>query len=193
MIVTLTAPPYAEPVIGFRSLKAAQICALFAVQAGGSIEKLKLIKLVYLSEREHVIDFEDSMLLDELYSLPHGPICSGTLNGIDGVIHKEIWDHYIARNGNVVVSMKAFVRSELDELSDVDVDIVNNVWAKFADMTASQVRNWTHKYCPEYTELDTGRLPIFYKDILDAAGSSNAEVIENDITSLRKAERAFTQ
>lgn len=189
----LSAPGYAEPVVGFRSLKAAQLCAWFAVRAGGYIEKLKLIKLIYLSEREHLVAFEDSMLLDELYSLPHGPICSGALNGIDGVIHKEIWDNYIARNGNIVVALRNFSRQDLDDLSEVDVDMVEAVWKRFGHMTASQVRNWTHQNCPEYTELNTGRLPISYKDVLDAAGSDNASIIEGDILSLRKAEKAFTQ
>ena len=31
-------------------------------------------------------------------SLPHGPICSSTLYGIDGAIHEEIWSDFIARN-----------------------------------------------------------------------------------------------
>ena len=190
---TLSAPSYAEPVIGFRSRKAAQLCAWFAMRAGGCIEKLKLIKLVYLTERSHLETYEDSMLLDELYSLPHGPICSSTLNGINGIIHKEIWDEYLARNGNLVVALKSVNRTDVDDLSDADLEIADTIWLRFQRMSASQIRNYTHDNCPEYTDLTEGRMPIFYKDVLRAIGSENSELVDRDVISLRTAEMNITQ
>src|SRR5690349_9448667 len=85
------------PLVGFKSRKAAQLCAFFAIKAGGLIEKLKLIKLVYLAERTCLKDWHRPILFDELFSLPHGPICSSTLNGIDGAVHAEMWAEFIAR------------------------------------------------------------------------------------------------
>lgn len=193
-IQILTAPSYAEPLVGFRSRKAAQLCAWFALQSSDKfIEKLKLIKLIYLSERKHLETFEDSMLLDELYSLPHGPICSSTLNGINGVIHGEVWDDYVVRNGNIIMAVKSFDRDSLDDLSEEDLDLAKAVWAQFGHMTASQIRNYTHDNCPEYTELEHGRLPISYRDVLDALGSDRALELEQEMTSLRQAEKIFTQ
>jgi uncharacterized phage-associated protein len=84
-----TAPSWAAPLVGFKLKKAAQLAAYFSVQSEGLIEKLKLIKLIYLTERRFIANHKHPMLYDELYSLPHGPICSSTLNGIDGVIHEE--------------------------------------------------------------------------------------------------------
>ena len=185
-------PAYLEPVIGFRSRKAAQLCALFATSSRGCIEKLKLIKLVYLTERRHLATYEDTMLMDELFSLRNGPICSGTLNGINGEIHQEIWDDYLARNGNLIVALKSFSRDDLDELSNDEVDIANQIWEEFKGMTASQIRNFTHQNCPEYTEVDSGRLPIRYQDVLSAVGSSDANAIDADIMSLRRAEQVLT-
>src|SRR2546430_9961324 len=110
-------PSYLLPLIGFRTRKAAQICAYIALKSGGIIEKLKLIKLVYLSERSFLGSYRTPMLFDELYSLPHGPICSSTLNGINGAVHDEVWSEYIARNGNLVIAFKKFDRGSLDEIS----------------------------------------------------------------------------
>jgi len=188
----LTAPAYAEPLVGYRSRKAAQLCAWFAVRAGGQIEKLKLIKLIYLTEREHLSTFDDSMLLDELYSLPNGPICSSTLNGINGVIHTDVWDEFILRNGNIVVAMKAFSREELDDISEEEIGLAEKIWAKFGCMSSSQIRNYTHKNCPEYRELEVGRFPISYRDVLEAVGSENAVQIENEIADLRQAENILS-
>ncbi len=72
------------PSAGFRSQKTAQICAFFASRNRSPIDKLKLIKLIYFSEREFLSKYNNSMLFDEFYSLPHGPICSNALNGING-------------------------------------------------------------------------------------------------------------
>jgi len=185
-------PSYLAPLVGFRSRKAAQVCAHFALLNNGIIDKLKLIKLVYLSERQILADHRRPMLFDELFSLPHGPICSSTLNGIDGAIHGHIWDDFLARNGNKIVAMKKFERDDLDEISDVELDTINNVWAKFGRFSASQLRNYTHDHCPEYTET-TGRIPISYREVLGALGVSDeeAELVEREIAELRRVESAL--
>ena len=184
----LSAPPWAQPCAGFRSLKAAQICAYFASQSGGTIEKLKLIKLIYLSERKFLSEYHHPMLFDEHYSLPHGPICSSTLNGINGVIHESLWDEYIARNGNIVVAVKSVERADLDHISDVEMEVLNGVWQEFSGMTASQIRNYTHENCPEYTETDKARIPISYRQIFEALGEEDSLDIAKEISSMVKLE-----
>lgn len=187
-------PNFLAPLVGFRSRKAAQICARFAVLNGGIIEKLKLIKLIYLSERQFLGEHLHPMLFDELFSLPHGPICSSTLNGIDGAIHGHIWDDFVARNGNEIVALKKFVRHDFDEISDAEMDTLDSVWKKFGYMSASQLRNYSHEHCPEYTET-TGRLPIAYRELLEAVGipEDDAERVEREIAELRREESALTR
>ncbi len=193
MFRRLTAPSYAEPAIGFRSRKAAQLCAWFAVRSGGTIEKLKLAKLIYLAEREHLLRFEEPMLFDEMYSLPHGPICSSVLNGINGVIHEEIWDDYMTRNGNIIVAIRNFCRDDLDDLSEEDIEIANKLWEQFGSYTSSQLRNYTHEHCKEYVELTDGRMPISYQEILSAIGSDRADDVEAEVAEMRRAHKTLAQ
>lgn len=180
----LTIPEWARPVAGFRSRKAAQICAYFAVENGGTIEKRKLIKLVYLSERTFLSEYHHPMLFDELYSLPHGPVCSSTLNGINGMIHGELWDNFIARNGNIVVVIKRFDRQSFDEISDAEIDVLSRTWNQFKDYTASQLRNHTHEHCPEYQETERSRIAISYERIFEAIGAENPRDIARDIREM---------
>lgn len=183
------APAYAIPLVGFQSRKAAQLCVFFALKSGrGTIEKLKLIKLAYLSERECLGRHRHPMLFDEFYSLPHGPICSSTLNGINGVIHEDTWGEFLARNGNIVVALKSFARDDLDELSDAEIDVLESIWREFGGMTASQLRNYSHDNCPEYTEIESGRIPITYREVLEALGDPQAEDVDRDISEMRRAE-----
>ncbi len=186
-------PSYLAPLVGFRSRKSAQICAYFAVQSKGIVDKLKLIKLVYLSERDFLKEHHRPMLFDELFSLPHGPICSSTLNGIDGAIHGHIWDDFVARNGNQIVAMRAFNRDDLDEISEAELDVLKKTWETFGHMSASQLRNYTHKNCPEYTETKDGRIPIAYHELLEAIGVSeaDAEQADRDISVMRRAQSAL--
>lgn len=181
-------PSYAIPLVGFRSGKAAQVCAFFAVKSEGFIDKLKLIKLVYLTERRMLGDHHVPMLYDEFYSLPHGPICSSTLNGIDNVIHEEVWSHYIKMHGNRAVAVKTFERDDLEEISDIEIQYLSDIWSEFGNMTASQIRNWTHEHCSEYTEISNGRVPISYSDILRALGDGEADLVDQEIKDLRRAE-----
>ena len=185
-------PYFLAPLIGYRSRKAAQICTYFAIKSQGIIEKLKLIKLVYLSERKFFGDYHRPMLFDEFFSLPHGPICSSTLDGIDGKIHGHIWDDFLARNGNEIVALKTFTRDELDEISDDEWDVLEEAWKKFGGMTASQLRNYSHQNCPEYTET-TGRIPIAYHEVLEALGVSEdkAEQVDREIADWRREESAL--
>ena len=187
-MAALTAPTWAQPCAGFRSQKAAQICTYYASLSGGMIEKLKLIKLVYLAEREYLSSYHHPMLFDEFYSLPNGPICSSTLHGVNGVIHEDLWDEYIARNGNIVVAVKSLERDDLDQVSDAEMEVVTEIWRKFSGMTASQIRNYTHEHCPEYTETDRARVPISYLDIFEALGEKDAAIISDDISELVKLE-----
>ena len=179
----LSATTWPTPLVGFRSRKAAQLCAYLAVENGGMIERLKLIKLLYFAERKFISENHHPMLFDEYYSLEHGPICSSALDGINGMIHGEIWDDYIARNGNIVVAMRKFSRDELDQVSDAELAVVDYIWQELGHMTPSQLRNYSHENCPEYTETK-GRIPISYKQILKAVGEENADVVASDIEEM---------
>ncbi len=177
--------------IGFRSRKAAQIAAYFATQSNDEIEKLKLVKLLYLAERESMQERGRPIIFDEFYSLKHGPICSNALNAINGDLDAAIWNEYLSKDGTVKVkrSRKA-APDKFDELSRSDHVILKSVWEKFGWMTAAQLRNWTHNHCPEYVEVLEGRLPITYADIFKALGFENPDEMAERIREYRSIETA---
>ncbi len=185
-----TIPRYLNPNPAFRNRKAAQACAFFSVKCETGLDKLKLIKLIYLAEREHLSSRSRPILWDELYSLPHGPIGSSTLNGIDGNIHEEIWRSFIARHGNKIFAVRRFDRDDLDELSNAELRTLASVWERYGHMSASQLRNFTHDHCPEYTETDGKRIPIDYAKLLVAVGMTeeDALIVESELLAWRKAE-----
>lgn len=172
-----------QRLIGFRGRKAAQVAAFFTSQSGGTIDKLKLIKLIYLAERLFMEKYGQPMLYDELYSLPHGPICSCTLDAING----NYWSEYISRERNDVKITTEINDEVLDEISQAEKHILASIWESFGFMTPSQIRKYTHRNCPEYREVPAGsRLPIMYKDLLLAVGYDNAETMVDEINETRR-------
>ena len=186
-------PAYLAPLVGFRSRKAAQLCAYFASTSGGIIDKLKVIKLAYLSERKFLAEYHLPMLFDEFYSLPHGPICSSTLNGLDGMIHEDTWGEFIKRSGrDKIIATKKFDRDELDELSDAEISTLEASWREFGNLSAWEIRDYTHENCSEYTLVDKGRVPISYRSVLEAMGDADAEAVDREIDELRRVDNALS-
>ena len=54
---------------GYKERKAAQTAAFFALRSGGSINILKLAKLLYLAERESMEKFDEPLFYDRLVSM----------------------------------------------------------------------------------------------------------------------------
>ena len=141
-----------EALVGFRSEKAAQVVAYFLNLAGGRLDKLKLVKLLYLLERESVRTRGRLALYDEYYSLKHGPVCSSALNGLNFDLDEKVWSRYIAKVGRQdVYKVSGLTAEDFDEISASDAEILDQLWKQFGHMTSSQIRNWTHDNCPEYT------------------------------------------
>jgi uncharacterized phage-associated protein len=183
-----------EPVAGFRSRKAAQVSAFFVARSGGRIDKMKIAKLQYLAEREFLGRHARPMLYDELYSLPHGPICSGALNGVEGkLVGREEWGLVAANGRKDVVGADQFDRERADEVSDAEWRVISDVWDKFGHLTAAQLRAYTHNpaNCPEYTEVEDARVRITYDEVFRALGFADAEGLARQADELSRLELAF--
>lgn len=175
--------PQAE--LGFDHLKSVQIVAYFVRKAGGIAEKLKLVKLLYLSERRSLQRRGRPMNFDSYFSLPHGPVVSSALNGMDHLLDDPAWVSVVQADNRRDITINGNVAE--DRLSRADRAILDATWAEFGGMTASQIRNWTHDNCPEYVEVPQGsRLPIDVSEIMTQVGIADAD---NAARELRRLQR----
>jgi uncharacterized phage-associated protein len=177
--------------VGFNGEKAAQVAKWFVSELGGRTDKLKLIKLIYLAEREFMSRHDEPMLYDEFYSLQHGPICSNTLDSINGRSGAAPgWGDFHLQSKSVVLDRRV-VRQDLDHLSDADVQVLRDVYAQFGWMSASQLRKYTHENCPEYQQVGGGRIPIHYIDIFKALGHPDPAAASEDVSRHRRLSGNF--
>ena len=159
----------------FNEKKAAQAAAYFLLRAGGPLTVLTLMKLLSLSERGSFERYGAPMIGDKLVSMPHGPVLSITYNHMSGELESLPggWDSWIADRAehNLDLRDRDALKSAEDDLlglSDADLAVLDDVWQKFGPMSASVLRNWTHKNCPEWHDPDGSMIPMTPDDLFAA-------------------------
>jgi uncharacterized phage-associated protein len=183
----------------FNEQKAAQIAAWFLSQEGGVMPHLKLMKLMYLCERESMKRCGFPMTGDSFVSMKHGPVLSNTLNCINGYSQSSPesgWDSWISdKADNKVALVNAFDAHRLDELSRADMAVLTDVWSQFGRMTKYQLVDYTHdpKNCPEWRNPGNSVLPIHYRSVFLAMGYSRDQAVEmaTEIDAQSAAEAAL--
>lgn len=162
----------------FNQRKVAQMAAHLLDRGRGRMNYLKLMKLLYLADRESMRRHGQPISGDRYVSMDYGPVLSQTLNLINGAVRPQEggWNHWIADKAGYEISLRRKAsRDALDELSDADLDVLNAVYAKFRRMDQWKLRDYTHRYCPEWTDPEGSSLPIEYVDIFKALGRGPAE------------------
>ena len=168
----------------FDERKAAQAAAYLLFRAGGQLPILKLMKLLYLAERESFKRYGDSITGDRLVSMPHGPVLSRTydLSGGCESSREGGWDTWVGDRSGYDVALKdaSMIRSpehDLLALSDSDLECLAETWKQFGHWDKYRLRDYTHTdACPEWVDPLGGSHDIPYARLLKAVGHSPAQV-----------------
>lgn len=180
----------------FNERKIAQMAAYLLRLRGGQMSKLKLMKLLYLAERESLRLYGVPMTGDRLVSMDHGPVLSKTLDLIrDTAIDaaEDGWNSLIMqKNVHDLELMKSVQDDDLDELSKADIDVLDSVWREFGHLDRWAVRDFTHTL-KEWVDPDGTSLPIRYKDVFVACGYDEKQAMElsDHINDERAIDRIF--
>ncbi len=175
--------------------KTAQMAAYLLTKSGGQMRYIKLLKLLYLSDRESMRVTGDSMTHDCAYSLPNGPVLSHTLNLLKGEARSAYWSSLIRRDGFESTLVEAVAVGDLDELSDQDIEVLDRVNDQFGHFTWQALIDWTHKSenLAEWRDPHGSRLPIEPQDIFEALGCSieDSQRLDAEYTERRSLDRLW--
>ena len=165
---------------------------------GDKMSVMKLIKLLYLSERECIGTYGTTICDDKLFSLPLGPILSHTYDLLAGKTkaRQEDWLEWIDSANAFDIKIKdnkTVLRKNLGRLSQLDRDIMQEVWDTFGSMTAGQLSAHTHdpKKIPEWQDPHGSSLPIEYEDVFKAYGCNEMEA--KDYSDDIRFQQSFTE
>ncbi len=162
----------------FDLAKAAHMVAFFALKAGRNINLMKVVKLVYLADRESVKRIGAPLLHDARVSMPHGPVNSGVLDAVNGAYDDPRWRSVLRDRAHHYIGVQPGIREDdLDELSDYDVEVMEAVWQEFGAMDQWELSDWTHNSnnVPEWTSPGGGAQPIPMQKFFEGVGCEDPE------------------
>jgi uncharacterized phage-associated protein len=179
--------------LSFNVRRAAQISAFFCEKAGGQIPLVKLVKLIYLGDRESMSQTGFPITDDQFVSMPHGPVNSMILNFINGAIENEAWSDLISDRADHDVGLaRSRNDDDIDELSQLDLEVLEKVWIQFGKMSKWEIRDWTHDHCPEWEDPAGSCNPIPYARVLKYLQVEQADQVAADVISYQKVDRLFS-
>ena len=177
----------------FNEAKATQAAARILRLRGGNMSYVKLIKLLYLADREALIRWGYPITTDCFVSMDIGPVVSR----IYDLIRDEpppgsilFWRKFISDAENYEVRLLSDPGSS--ELSGPEQKLIDEVFLQHG-----RHRRWTvvdySRSLPEWTHPDGGALPIHYRDILKAADKTESEIsaVEEALDSAALLERVL--
>ena len=154
----------------FSERKTTEAAARLLHLRGGCMHYLKLLKLLYIADREALQRWGIPISHDNYVSMDHGPVLSQTYNLIrDG--GSRIWaEHISAPFGDYEIRLIGDP-PESQKLSPAEEQLLDEVFARFGHSNRWDLVDETHKF-PEWRDPHGSSLPIDIREILQALGES---------------------
>ena len=173
----------------FSEVKATQAAGKFLELAGGTLNYMVLIKLIYLLDRAAMFKWARPVTFDDYYSMKNGPV----LSEVHDLITEQrppqergYWYQHISEPSGYSVSLNSAAGD--DSLSEAEEELIHAVFTEYERYIRApfELVELLHKTLPEWTEIASGRVALRHRDILKAANRSDAEVeaIEQELESL---------
>lgn len=154
---------------------------------------MKLLKLLYLADREALIRWGRPITYDAYVSMRNGPVPSRTYDLISEGVHPDqesLWARWISEPEGYAVSLVA--ECDTDQLSEAEETLLDEIFEEFGHRNRWDLVEYSHAL-PEWTDPGDSALPIDYEEILRGAGKSEAEAAEivKEIEAVAMADRLF--
>jgi uncharacterized phage-associated protein len=158
---------------------------------GRRMNYLRLLKLLYIADRESLRETGRPITGDQAVAMPRGPVLSGVYNLVRGH-HMQIplWNTYF-RCEKWDLEFRA--ETEIGDLSKYEIEKLESITRQYDDRDEWEMVEETHKF-PEWKKNDPGdsSRPIPLEDILDAVGRAHdIEAIINDEKDRATFDRIF--
>jgi uncharacterized phage-associated protein len=175
----------------FREDKATQAAALLLGWAGGSMNYMKLIKLLYLADRKALVQWGRPITFARAVSMKHGPVLSEVLDLINegnppGT--RSPWNRTVSSPASYEVRLNG--ECSPDDLSDAEESVLAEVFREYGGLDPWPLVELLHSTLPEWIPT-SGAIPIQYRDILLNEGWTEAEVaeVESELENLALIDR----
>ena len=153
----------------FDEMKAAQAaCYLLSLNAG-QMNYMKMIKLLYLADREYITDWCNSITTDSYVSMDNGPVTCKIYDLIKDshIDNGTYWASLIRTVGYNAVLIKE--PDEYDRLSPMEMEVIAKTNQRFAESGEWDVVRFCHENLAEWQNPSGSTIQITIEDIIRAA------------------------
>lgn len=162
--------------LNFAHRKAAQALNFFARQAGGEINKMKALKLIFFADRYHLRQYGRPVTNDEYVAMNYGPVPSGCkdlaeMSDFLGEHEKNYAERFLQPGQPYAYRSVADV--ERDVFSKSDIEALEFAWRNFGPYDQFRLAEITHEY-PEWKRhelalqsADVSRVTMSYRHFLE--------------------------
>ena len=122
--------------------------ALYVVKKCGKAGYIRLFKILYFASREHIARYGRPIIADNFYALPKGPIPTFLYDALKHSHKSE--EEKLATEGlyNPVEEeyyvLKTSKEPDMDELSESEVECLDNAISKYKDMPENELSARSH-------------------------------------------------
>lgn len=156
----------------FQIGKATEAACEFLDRAGGQINVMKLVKLLYLLDRLSLDRRGIPVVGGDYLSMRNGPVTSEVLDLINaGRLAGETdrrWEQCVSDRRDH--DLKLEQKPERLQLSDAEIEMIDAIWLEHGQRDRWQLVDWCHAHCGEWTPLARGCAPIAVERIGQALG-----------------------
>lgn len=161
----------------FQEERVTQLAAYILKLNNGQPENYtKLLKLLYLIDRESLNQWGHTITHDRVVNMSHGPVLSKTYDRIKRGSPDSYWRRHIG--GNSTFGIELISDPGEGELTEADKLIANKIFEKFRNNSYSQMIEYCHEL-PEWEDPQKSgskAQPLSIEKILEALGKSEQNI-----------------
>lgn len=143
-----------------------------------SLNFTKLIKLLYLADRQAIDETGMSITGDNYVAMNLGPVLSSLYdlikNRYKDLRVQSLWNCRFITSSNEIKATSNKIKDNL--LSIYEKKVLSKIDRKFHNFKYSSLINYVHNNCPEWTPPNGKSLPITLESILKALGKPQDEI-----------------
>ena len=148
---------------------------------GYRLNYTKLVKLLYLADREAWSRWDMAITKDRYASLPQGPVLIDLYDLIKGSFADRFaqtqWNSFFIKDGYDLVALHHH-QLPVDELSPREMELLHEIENRYRSWDFGKLIDLLHDRTkfPEWTDPGESALPLPPQDILRALGRSEEEI-----------------
>jgi uncharacterized phage-associated protein len=162
----------------FDERKATSAAAVFLRRAGRTMNYMKLLKLLYIAERESLRRFGRPICGDDYVSMKLGPVMSIVFNLIkEERSDEDFWLSHIRRRENEKYEVELFEDPGLGPLSEAEIELLETTFDHYKNADQWDLSRISHEF-PEWDAPKGSCHKIPPERVLRAVGKSDEEIDE---------------